>query len=121
MLHADILTALGTMSGTSLDGVDAAILETDGRTITRFGASTYRPYTEAERHVLRQSLGLWQSDDIGAAARIIEEAHIGIMREMGFADIAGFHGQTLAHDPTGRGTHQCGDGQRIADALGDTA
>ena len=49
----------GTMSGTSLDGVDVAILETDGRKIFGFGASAYRPYGESERRVLVQALGHW--------------------------------------------------------------
>ncbi len=41
--------ALGSMSGTSLDGVDAAMVLTDGETVFEFGPHAYRPYTEAER------------------------------------------------------------------------
>ena len=44
--------ALGAMSGTSLDGVDAAVLVTDGHDILRFGQTAYRPYTTAERRVI---------------------------------------------------------------------
>ena len=45
MLQSGRVTALGTMSGTSLDGVDAAVIETDGVTLFGFGSSEYRPYT----------------------------------------------------------------------------
>lgn len=118
MLKTGMLRALGTMSGTSLDGVDAAVIETDGVTIGAFGPSSYRPYTPQEQKVLREHLGRWQSDDVDAAAKVVEDAHIEVMAPFQGVDIVGFHGQTLAHDPRGRGTHQCGDGQRLADALG---
>ncbi len=99
--------ALGTMSGTSLDGVDAAMLLTDGERILDFGATAYRPYTEAERETIRAALGLWPGDaGVEAATEVIETAHAEIMSDFTGVDIAGFHGQTLAHDPRGRGTHQ---------------
>jgi anhydro-N-acetylmuramic acid kinase len=36
------------------------------------------------------------------------------------AELVGFHGQTLAHDPHGRGTHQCGDGAVLSEVLDKT-
>ena len=51
-----VVRAIGLMSGTSLDGVDAAVIETDGERIAAFGPVEYRPYRENERAVLRQAL-----------------------------------------------------------------
>ncbi len=118
MLQSGTVTALGTMSGTSLDGVDAAVLMTDGVDIMGFGPSDYRAYSPKERAILRRHLGLWQTDDVSAAADVVEAAHIDLLQRFGPVDLIGFHGQTLAHDPGGRGTHQCGNGDRIANALG---
>ncbi len=117
MLGGIAVTALGTMSGTSLDGVDAAVVETDGERIFAFGPTAYRAYSADEQQILRAHLGLWQGDDTAQAASVIEAAHLEVMS--GFSDIsvAGFHGQTLAHDPAGRRTHQCGDGDRLAAGL----
>ncbi|WP_425101177.1 anhydro-N-acetylmuramic acid kinase [Tropicibacter sp. S64] len=106
------------MSGTSLDGVDAAMLRTDGETIFDFGASAYRAYTDVERAALRGALGRWPGDDLGEAPGVSFEAHREILAEFDGAEVIGFHGQTLAHDPAGRGTHQMGDGDALAEALG---
>src|SRR5690348_13306620 len=51
-----LLKAVGAMSGTSLDGVDVALIETDGEATVRFGPTGYRPYSEAERRVLHDAL-----------------------------------------------------------------
>lgn len=111
--------ALGCMSGTSLDGVDAALILTDGAEIVEFGRSGYRPYTEAERAVLRGVLGRWPGDPgLEAAQEVIQRAHAELLRDFPEAELVGFHGQTLAHDPKGRGTHQLGDGGMLAEALG---
>src|ERR1700753_3048216 len=53
---ATMMTAIGLMSGTSLDGVDVAMIETDGERIAAFGPTGYRPYTDTERDLLRQAL-----------------------------------------------------------------
>jgi anhydro-N-acetylmuramic acid kinase len=112
------LTALGAMSGTSLDGVDAAVLVTDGRTIQAFGETAYRPYSAVEQAVLRAALGHWEGPKVGAAAALVTRAHRELLSGFGGIDLVGFHGQTLAHDPKGRGTHQAGDGAALARALG---
>ena len=112
------LWALGAMSGTSLDGVDAAMVLTDGVTINSFGPSAYRPYTAAEQETLRAALGQWPGDpDVIAAAEVVENAHAEVLSRFTGAEVLGFHGQTLAHDPAGRGTHQCGNGALLAQVL----
>ena len=111
--------ALGAMSGTSLDGVDAAMVLTDGVTIEGFGPSAYRSYSAPEQAVLRAALGQWPGEPaVAAAAEVVETAHAELLSRFTGAEVLGFHGQTLAHDPAGRGTHQCGNGALLAEVLG---
>ncbi|WP_439111585.1 anhydro-N-acetylmuramic acid kinase [Lentibacter sp.] len=114
------VTAVGAMSGTSLDGVDVAEVTTDGHDIFGFGATGYRGYSAEEHSVLRAALGKWhQAEGLEAAFEVVQRAHVEALAEMA-TDIVGFHGQTLAHEPRGRGTHQMGDGAALAEALGKT-
>ena len=128
-----MLTAIGLMSGTSLDGVDVALIETDGRRVQAFGPSGYRPYSETERRLLRQAL--FEAVDLPR-----RDARPGILREAEQAvtiahaeavatfvaqnriafedvDIVGFHGQTVLHRPERRLTVQIGDGPALAKAI----
>jgi anhydro-N-acetylmuramic acid kinase len=127
------LQAIGMMSGTSLDGVDIALIKTDGEQIAGFGPSGYRPYTEAERTILRQALAeaavLSDRDArpgiLAEAERVVTTAHAeavasftaqhGIVRED--IDIVGFHGQTVLHRPEQRLTVQIGDAAALAKAI----
>ncbi len=109
--------AVGCMSGTSMDGVDAAELLTDGETILEFGRSAYRPFTESEGKILHKAMGNWRGPDVEACANIVEQAHIELLSDFRRAELIGFHGQTLAHDPAMRRSLQAGDGQVVADAL----
>ncbi len=127
-------TAIGLMSGTSLDGVDVALIETDGERIGAFGPTGYRPYRDAERAVLRAALAeavnLTERTDrpgvLGEAERIVTEAHAGAVEDFlarhGLARdriaVVGFHGQTVLHRPERRLTVQIGDGAALARALG---
>jgi len=123
---------LGLMSGTSLDGVDVAVLETDGERIFGFGDTHFRPYTDAEKNILSeatQAALAWNfkgaSPNVFAQAEaIIHTAHIEAAQVLMSDDIdlIGFHGQTVLHrppTPQKKGqTLQLGDGQRLANALG---
>lgn len=114
------LRAVGAMSGTSLDGVDVAEVITDGQEIFGFGATGYRSYSAEEHRVLRAALGKWHEDaGLEAAFEIVQRAHSEALSGTE-AELVGFHGQTLAHEPRGRGTHQMGDGAALAEALGKT-
>lgn len=120
MLGQGAIRAMGTMSGTSLDGVDAAVVLTDGEVIEEFGESAFRPYAAAEQAVIRQALGRWQGDPgVPEAAEVVEAAHSEVLAPLvAEVGLIGFHGQTLAHDPAGGRTHQAGDGGILAEALG---
>ncbi len=127
------MMAIGLMSGTSLDGVDIALIETDGERVAAFGPTGYRPYSEHERGLLREALAaavnLTQRDArpgvIGEAERVVTVAHAdaveafaaqnGIRRED--IDIVGFHGQTILHRPARRLTVQIGDAAALAKAI----
>ena len=118
---APIYTALGLMSGTSLDGIDGAICITDGRRILGFGESHYRPYSNAERTVLQSVIGKWPGDSgLKAAKDLIHNAHLELVEKFSNFDLISFHGQTLNHDPDQGRTFQLGDGAALAKASGKT-
>jgi anhydro-N-acetylmuramic acid kinase len=127
------LTAIGTMSGTSFDGVDVALIESDGETVTRVGPVGYRAYPDEERLLLQQAFkaAVSLSDrharpgPLRQAESLVTGAHFqaieAFLREHGLAretiDIVGFHGQTVLHRPDARLTVQIGDGELLAREL----
>lgn len=128
------ILAVGLMSGTSLDGIDAALVETDGAAHVRPLAFFGHSYDDATRTMLAEAimaaLALPAPDPghtlLAAAARHLTELHIeavdallagaGVPRAA--IGVIGFHGQTVAHRPERGWTWQIGEGQRMADALG---
>lgn len=122
--------AVGLMSGTSLDGIDAALIETDGRDHVRPLAFHSISYDGEARLVLRAAVdaALEMAEPgphraVDAASRLLTEAHIAAVRALlsqagGSADVIGFHGQTIAHRPDRGWTWQIGDGAAMAQALG---
>lgn len=123
---AAAVVAIGLMSGTSMDGIDAALLITDGRRILDFGPALTRPYDAAFRERLRAVLGDRPAGDMAAAERDLTRRHAGAVRallgEWGGRrpEVIGFHGHTVLHRPAARLTRQLGDGARLARDTGLT-
>ena len=118
------LKALGLMSGTSLDGVDAALIDTDGTNIFSFGPSLTVPYPEEMRALLRSVFG--GTGPVADAERAMTLFHADVVRALlddaGMSradiDIIGFHGQTILHRPEEGRTWQIGDGALLARETG---
>jgi anhydro-N-acetylmuramic acid kinase len=116
------MRAIGLMSGTSLDGIDAAVLETDGEIISRFGPSLTMPYHDGLRERLRASLGRKAPAGLDGLSRDLTLAHETAIRELLLQndllntdiDIIGFHGHTIDHRPADGVTRQIGDGALLA-------
>ena len=127
------MLAIGLMSGTSLDGIDAALIETDGEAFVRPIAFRGEPYSDAARAQLAEATRMALTFDkprasppVVAAGELITRAHVfavhKLLADAGVAaaavDVIGFHGQTIAHRPDRRWTWQIGDGAAVARATG---
>lgn len=132
MEFGDPVWALGLMSGTSLDGVDAALLCTDGVEITAFGPGAERPYAADEvkaiSAVMADPMAHRPPDtydhnlQLKTAAHEVLSAHAhAVVSLLCKTDISpeyiGFHGQTVAHAPDEGWTWQVGDGGALAHAV----
>lgn len=125
-----IYTAIGLMSGTSLDGIDAALIRTDGRGMVQPLSFLTQSYDAPVRDALRACLGLSLDTDgrIAEAEALMTDAHARIIHDLlsltqmnaDQVDMIGFHGQTIFHDPANRFTWQIGDGARLAQKTGIT-
>lgn len=116
--------AIGLMSGTSLDGVDAALLRTDGETIAEVGAHLVVPYTDALRQRLRAATR--NQEKLAPLERELTLKHAeAVMALLDKTDmrtqdieVIGFHGQTVQHAPKDGISWQIGDGSLLAERTG---
>jgi anhydro-N-acetylmuramic acid kinase len=131
---AAVLKVIGLMSGTSLDGIDAAILDTDGEDVAIPGPALTQPYHAWTRAMLHEALKRAAqtppyapvAPEIEKAEKLLTDAHAGAVQHLletanlTAADIAyiGFHGQTVLHRPADKRTWQIGDGAALARATG---
>ncbi len=128
------LTAVGLMSGTSMDGIDAALIETDGKAYIRRGPARSYGYDGSQRARLATALGvaatITRSSERPADLDLLERdltlwhaqvfekfvAECSIQRHA--IDIIGFHGQTVLHRPQSGLTVQLGSGALLARLTG---
>jgi anhydro-N-acetylmuramic acid kinase len=131
MPHA---TAIGLMSGTSYDGVDVALIDTDGEEIGRLGPTGYRPYSDRERDLIRRAIAvaanLTHRGDrprlLVEAEELVTDMHAEAVEAFLAANgmsakavtVVGFHGQTVVHRPERGFTVQLGNGPALAARLG---
>jgi len=130
----ELLTALGLMSGTSMDGIDAAMIRTDGENHVEFGPTAFFAYPAPFRRRIEEGLETAKEivrreerpGDLAALVQAITERHAEAVRSLldgapeGWRQpaVIGFHGQTALHRPQAGLTVQLGDGARLATATG---
>ncbi|HEY1708144.1 MAG TPA: anhydro-N-acetylmuramic acid kinase [Rhizomicrobium sp.] len=131
---ADVQKVIGLMSGTSLDGIDAALVDTDGEGVAVPGPAITLPYDAETRAMLRTALNDAMSVARGApvpfsvreAERCSTEAHAEAVKallqkaglELSQVALIGYHGQTILHRPEQHWTWQIGDGALLARLTG---
>jgi anhydro-N-acetylmuramic acid kinase len=121
------MRAVGVISGTSMDGIDVALVETDGRDRVTPGAGGTYPYPHAVREQLLAVFAVAavaESAPLAALEDAVTQAHGDAIarflaeQQIGAIDLIGFHGQTVFHRPQRRFTRQLGHGAAIARRFG---
>jgi anhydro-N-acetylmuramic acid kinase len=121
---AELSWSIGLMSGTSMDGIDAALLRTDGRERIEAGPALTLPYDDGFRQRLRAILG--GKGDVRGVERDLTLRHAEAVKALlakaglapGQVGLVGFHGQTILHAPDRGKTWQIGDGALLAAETG---
>ena len=123
------MTAIGLMSGTSLDGVDVAIIVSNGFKLINIGPAESFPYEPAFRSVLKECLGKTLTEPgVIEVSKTLTDIHVWAVQELlkknnlqaEDIDLIGFHGHTILHQPNQGLTVQIGDPDRLAKKLGVT-
>ena len=120
-----IYTALGFMSGTSGDGIDASIIKSDGKNEFEVMANRfykYSPSTSSEILKLKENIqtpfNLSDfSEEIDRLDQNIVLHHAQVAQDMKKIydfDLIGFHGQTILHLPEEGISKQIGSGEKLS-------
>ena len=123
-----IVGAIGAISGTSMDGIDVAMIRSDGARIVEPGPGETFPYPPELRRALQAVIGDPERalESLSELVRAVTDAHAGAVRALmdkhaiDPAEVAlvGLHGQTVLHRPRQHFTRQLCDGARAAAFLG---
>lgn len=122
-----MMRAIGLMSGTSMDGIDLALVETDGvghvEVLASSALSYERDFADDIRQALIDAKSMVSREERPGCLEEVERAitawHIYAVAAFGVeADVIGFHGQTVLHRPNLALTVQLGDGQALANETG---
>lgn len=120
-----MLTAIGLMSGTSFDGIDVALIRTDGDAVVEHTGCNYsHTYDEEFRQKIKDVIA--GKADAKALEKELTVMHAdavnALLNKYGFSkgqiDVIGFHGQTICHKPHEGITVQIGDGRLLAELTG---
>ena len=125
-----LYTSIGLMSGTSMDGVDISIIQSDGQYQFYNILDKYFEYdVELQAELIRlRNLVLGENDlfkyskELGNLERKITVFHAEkinqiLLKYKHEIDLIGFHGQTIFHEPQKKITKQLGDGKLLSQLL----